>query len=210
MVDDGLDRRIMPLEFAYAWESMDQAAAERGMPLIWPQSDEEGNYSVDLQLLWGGYTEDLGDGAVMVAAARREGPDWSVRFNLAYGDQNWTWRNRDIDLQNALSESIQQAADRVAEANTISAADQGRQMHEFTVTGITNEGDYTRCLAYLQNLSVVDQVTVAFARSGMVRFTLELNAVPQYLEGVLASDRVLAFVESENNYQLLAVADHEF
>jgi hypothetical protein len=205
VVDDGLDRRIMPLEFAYAWEAMDKAAASRGMPVVWPQPDDEGNYPVDVQLLWGGYTEDLvqlGANAVMVAAARREGPEWSVRINLGYEGQNWTWRNRDVDLQLVLSESMQQAVDRVAQANTIIAADQGRWPHELTVTGIAAANDYARCLAYLQNLSVVEQVRVARASAGRVRFKLELNALPQYLDQALSSGSMLEFIDSEDAYLL--------
>jgi hypothetical protein len=205
VVDDGLDRRIMPLEFAYIREAMNEAAASRGMPVVWPEPDTEGNYPIDLQLLWGGYTEDLvelGINAVMVAAARREGPEWSVRINLGYGDRNWTWRNRDVDLQLVLSESVQQAADLVAEANTISAADQGRWMHELAVRGMVGADDYSRCLAYLQTLSVVEQVRVLNAGGGLVRFSLELNASPQYLEDALSSGSMLEFIDSEDAYLL--------
>lgn len=205
VVDDGLDRRIMPVELAYVREAMDEAAASRGMPVAWPEPDPEGNYPIDVQLLWGGYTEDLaelGIDAVMVAAARREGPEWSVRINLGYGGQNWTWRNRDVDLQLVLSEGVQQAADLVAEANTISAADQGRWIHELTVRGIAGADDYSRCLAYLKTLSVVDQVRVISAGGGLVRFSLELNASPQYLEDALSSGRMLEFIDSDDSYLL--------
>lgn len=205
VVDDGLDRRIMPLEFAYSWQAMDRAATDRGMPVVWPEPDDEGNYPVDVQLLWGGYTEDLvelGITAVMVAAARREGPEWSVRINLGYKGQNWTWRNRDVDLQLVLGESMQQAVNLVAEANTIIAADQGRLLHEMTVTGIAAANDYTRCLAYLQKLSVVEQVRVISASAGRVRFSLQLNALPQYLDDALSSGATLEFIDSEDAYLL--------
>ena len=204
VVDNGLDRRIMPLEFGYARFAMDQAAADRGLPLAWPEPDADGNYPVDEQLLWGGYTEDLselGANAVMVAAARREGTDWSVRFNLAYGSQNWTWRNSDVELQRVLTDSIQQAADLVAGANSIAAEDQGKMSHELTVTGIRSSDDYARCMTYLQNLSVVEGVSVIFARSGQVRFKLELNALPQYLEEAIATGGAFDFVPSESVYQ---------
>jgi hypothetical protein len=205
VVDDGIDRRIMPLEFAYVRESMDEAAGSRGIPLVWPVPDDEGNYLIDLQLLWGGYTEDLvelGIDAVMVAAARREGPEWSVRINLSYGGQNWTWRNRDVDLQMVLSESVEQAVDRVAEANSIIAADQGRWLHELTIAGIAGANDYTRCLAYLQTFSVVEQVRVVMASAGRVRFSLELNAVPDYLVEALSSSTMLEYIDSEDAYLL--------
>jgi hypothetical protein len=59
VVDDGTGRRIMPVEYAYAWESMNEIAGARGQPVSWPEPDEEGIFPVDAQLLWGGYTEDI-------------------------------------------------------------------------------------------------------------------------------------------------------
>lgn len=206
VVDNGLDRRIMPMEFAYTWEAMSDVAASRGFPVNWPEADEEGRYLIDAQLLWGGYTEDLGIGhgsSALIAAARREGLEWSVRSNLTYNSQNWTWRTQDTDLQAALTQSMQEAVDLVAAANTIAASDLGTWEHELTVTGLGGTGDYERCLAYLQQLSVVNQVAVVSAQPGNVTFRLELNALPQYLEETLLGGRYLEFDEDELNYSLL-------
>lgn len=206
VVDDGLDRRILPLEFQYAWDVMSAVAADRGLPITWPQADEDGQYPVDDQLLWGGYTEDLmgaGRGGVMVAAARREGAEWSVRINLAYNDETWTWRNRELDLSFLLGESVQQAADLVAAANTIAASDRGRASYLLTVNGVGNSDEYARCLTYLESLSVVERVTVEYAQAGQVRYRLELNALPQYLEETLTGSRVLEQVEPEGDYLLI-------
>lgn len=187
VVDDGTGRRIMPVEYAYTWESMNKIAAARGLPVSWPEPDEEGIFPVDAQVLWGGYTEDIAgvDGAVMIAAARREGAQWSVRINLDYGRRNWAWRQHDVDLQQALSDSMHEAVNLLAAANSIAATDQGKWLHELTVTGIGGAEDYRRCLDYLQNLSVVDRVSVTSASRGMIRFSLELNAMPFYLDEAL-------------------------
>ena len=206
VVDNGLDRRIMPVEFAYTWEAMAEVAAARGFPVNWPEADEEGRYLIDAQLLWGGYTEDLGIGhgaSAMIVAARREGLEWSVRSNLTYNNQNWTWRIQDVDLQAALTQSMREAVDLVAAANTIAASDLGTQLHELTVTGLGNPDDYRRCLGYLQELSVVNQVSVVSAQPGNVTFRLELNALPHYLEDALIGGGVLQFDQYELNYSLL-------
>jgi hypothetical protein len=205
VVDDGTGRRIMPVEYAYAWESMNEVAAARALPVSWPEPDEEGNYPADIQLLWGGYTEDIAGvegGAVLVVAARREGVEWSVRLNLDYAGQNWAWRHQDVDLQQALSDSMQEAVDLVVAANTIVAADQEKSLHELMVTGIGGADDYRRCLDYLQNLSVVDHVSVASASQGLVRFSLELNATSLYLDDALASGHVLEISDKENSWSL--------
>ncbi len=204
VVDVGTGRHILPLEYAYAWESMSDIAAARGQPVFWPEPDEEGIYPVDTQLLWGGYTEDItGDnGAVMIAAARREGIEWSVRFNLDYGGQNWAWRIHDVDLQQALRNGMNEAVNLVAASNTIAAVDQGRWLYELTVTGIGDAGDYGYCLGYLQNLSIVNRVSVTAASRGVVRFSLELNATPQYLDEALASGLILEFINAEDSWSL--------
>lgn len=209
IIDEGDDRRIMPEEFAYARESMTDAAAARGLPVEWPEPGPEGEYGVDPQLLWGGYTEDLAapDGkGVMIVAARREGSEWGVRINLGYRGQHWAWRLQDIDLQAALQSAMQQAVDQIAAANTIAAADLGSWEQELTVAGLRGAAGYQRCLAYLQRLSVVDGVTVVAARPGVATFRLALRAVPRYLEEAFAADGVLAWVESERRFVLVEAA----
>ena len=206
VVDDGLDRRIMPVEFAYAWQSMAEVAERRGLPVNWPSPDAEGNFPVDAQLLWGGYTEDLGVDSgrgALIMAARREGMEWGVRSNMTYGSQSWTWRVQDIDLQLALTESLQLAVDQVAAANTIAAADLGAWMHQLTVSGLRNADDYERCLSYLQDIGVVEDVSVISATPGLVIFRLQLSALPRYLEETLLGGRVLGFDENEAQYFLL-------
>jgi hypothetical protein len=206
VVDNGLDRRIFPVEFAYAWESMDETAAVRGLGVRWPQPDEDGFYAIDAQILWGGYTEDLvrGErGGVMIAAARREGLEWSLRNNVSYGGQDWTWRVQDIDLPAALTESLNQAIDRVAAANTIAASDLGFSVMEITVGGLRNAAAYQRCLAYFQQISVVESVDVVSARRGTVVFRLGLNALPDYLLEALDSGGVLEFNEDDDRYLFL-------
>jgi len=205
VVDDGLDRRIQPMEFAYAWQSMADVATRRGLPIEWPEPDEEGIYLVDAQLLWGGYTEDLGIApgrGVMILAARREGMEWGVRSNLTYSDQSWTWRVQDIDLQAALIESLELAVDQVAGLKTIAASDQGVWMHDLTVKGLRNADDYRRSLAYLQGLGLVTGVNVLSAQPGSARFRLQLSALPHYLEETLKAGQVLEFDENEKFYYL--------
>lgn len=206
VVDDGLDRKILPVEYAYAWQAMADAAGWRGLPIVIPEPDEDGQFVVDAQLLWGGYSEDLAPGpesGALIAAARREGALWSVRSNLTYRGQTWTWRQQDLNLQTALAESVQQAADMIASANSIAHSDRGAWVQELLVTGLGQQEDYSRCLAYLQGLSVVTDVGVVSAEPGTVKFRLELNALPQYLEDALLDGRVLEFDEKEQSYLLL-------
>ncbi len=82
VIDDGLSRQLKPITFDYVWESMEDIAAMRGLPVSWPELDEEELQLVDMRLVWGGFTDYLvergapADG-VAIIAARREGPQWT-------------------------------------------------------------------------------------------------------------------------------------
>lgn len=205
LVDDELGRRVMPVELEYAWLQMGRVAEDRGLPYTLPQPDSEGVYAVDTQLLWGGYTEELasaGPADALVIAARREGPQWHIRMNLEYGDQAWSWRNRSVELQDALVEGMNRAIDELVAVQSIAAADRGSWQHDLTVTGLNRAGDYARCLAYLQRLSLVEHVSVRSATPGRVVFSLSLTTLPDYLLTTFQSDGLLTTTAVEGVYML--------
>lgn len=206
VVDLGVERRIMPIEYVYVKQALEDVAARRGLPLRWPEPGPDGEYEADLQLLWGGYAEELaaaGNVGVLIAAARREGPEWSVRMNFSYQGRHQAFRLSDIDLQASLTTGLQDIVDQIATLDSIAAADLGNWSQELVVGGLDGPADYRRCLNYLQGISIVDQVDVVSARPGTVIFRLGLTALPDYLEQSLASDGILARVEPDGGYELM-------
>lgn len=201
-IDDGVGRRIMPVEFASLRAPLTLAAEQRGLQLAWPEPDEEGEYDVDVQLLWGGYTDTIAGGHVLLIAARREGPEWNARMTLEYAGNYSSWRVRNIDLQTALVEGLQHAIDLIAAASSIEVEDQGHWTEEIVVAGLNSAEDYSRSLSYLQSLSVVDNVDVASADPGRVRMVLELNASPHYLRSSISSGATLEYDEASDQYVL--------
>ena len=194
VVDNGRERQVLPMEIAYVRGLLEEAAYYRGQPLDWPEPDEEGMYPVDMQLLWGGYTEDLASlhgVGVLILAARREGREWMVRANLGFGGENWAWRFRDLDLDTALVGGMQQAIDQVALSTAISASDLGTWRHRLTVGGLNSAADYQACLAYLQGFNIVQGVSVVSARPETVTFELQLSALPRYLEESFEADGLI-------------------
>jgi len=206
IVDDGQERRIMPIELQYAWTGMAELAENRGMPIDWPKAGEDGEYPADVQLLWGGYTEELNDDGLaqtLVIAARQDGPEWNVRMNLDYEGLRWSERFRGIELVSILQQGLNQAIDQVAANNSIAASELGDWAVDIMVTQVTNSKDYARCLAYLQGLSLVESVTVKSASAGVVNFTLALNAAPEHLQQYFDAGDTLLMTEDAGVYQLL-------
>jgi hypothetical protein len=205
VVDDGDGRRLMPMEYAYAWDALSDVARLRGLPLQWPELDEEQREALDLQLLWGGFTDAVeqpgeDSAGVVIVAARREGPIWNLRWNFGGGDKTTGWRNRDQDLSLALVDGLHQLADFVASRDAIASSAQGRWRFQMVVDGLRGAGDYAACLAYLEGLSLVDQVQVLGAGPGEVTFSLVLNAMPEYLLSEFDRDRALSATGTDQRY----------
>lgn len=209
VIDDGLSRQLKPLSFGYAWESIEEIAALRGLPVSWPDLDEEEVQLVDMSLIWGGFTDYLiergapADG-VAIIAARREGPQWTVRWNLASSGQNWSWQNSDLELMYALAQGVHQMTDQIAASNTIAASEQGAWNIDVSVGEINGADDYVRCLEYLQNLSLVNEVEILGADPGRVYFRLLLNASPEHLSEAFERGSVLLRAKAGSGY------DYEF
>jgi hypothetical protein len=203
VVDDGRAREVLPLELAYVRDVLDDVARGRGQPLTWPVPDQDGMYPVDMQLLWGGYTEDLSSATgtgVLILAARREGVEWNVRANLGFGGDHRAWRVRALSLEPALVEALHKAVDQVAEIRSIRASDLGAQRHRLTVEGLDSAESYEACLSSLQGITIVEGVTVVAARPAAFTFELALTALPRYLEQTIAADDLLQAGEKMNHY----------
>lgn len=193
VVDDRRDRALMPVEYQYEFDRMVDSAERRGLPVAWPGLPPELMEQVDVQLLWGGYTDQLvGEGtntaAVAVVAARREGAEWNVRWTYADRSTSNSWRSRAPSLEAALDDGVQQLADLVARINTIGAAGPGRFRVELLLKDLGDSEGYARSLTYLEGLGIVDAVAVAGVGPAGVRLALELNAEPSYLDGILRQD----------------------
>ena len=206
VLDDSRGRQLKPLEYEYAWGAMEDMAALRGLPVEWPELDEEEAQLIDMSLVWGGFTDYLvergapGDG-VAIVAARREGPQWTVRWNLAAGGKNWSWRNTDDELMFALADGIHHMTNQIAAANAIAASEQGEWSVDVAIGGLRNAADYAGCLGYLQGLSLVTTVDVLGAEPGLVHFRMQLNAAPEYLGEALSRGTVLLPARSGSDYE---------
>ena len=205
VIDDGLNRQLKPLEFGYAWEAVEQIAAMRGLPVSWPELDEEEVQLIDMRLVWGGFTDYLvergaPEDGVAIVAARRVGPQWAVRWNLASGSQNWSWQNSDVNLMYALAEGTHHMADLIAAGNTIAVSDQGVSTIDVSVGEVNSAGAYVRCLEYLQNLSLVSAVEVLGADPGRVHFRLQLNASQEHLSEAFRQGTVLLPAKAGSEY----------
>lgn len=206
VIDDGQTRTLKPLEYQYAWQAMQDIASRRGLQLSWPELDNEEMQLLDMRLVWGGFTDYLAqfgapsDG-VLIVTARREGPQWLLRWNLAASGRHWSWHNSDRELMFALAAGVHRTVDAIAAVNSIAAQDQGQWQIDLSVENLRNGEDYNRCLAYLQSQVLVTSVQVVAAEPGRAHFRLQINAAPRYLVEAFQRAAVLLPIGAVENFQ---------
>ena len=103
----------------------------------------------------------------------------------------------------ALVDGLHQLTNLIAARDAIAPSAQGNWQFELLVNGLLDADDYARCLAYLQGLSVVDEVNIVEVWPGEVRFVLELNALPQYLEKEIEKNGILVAGPADERYTLV-------
>jgi hypothetical protein len=212
VVDDRTSRTLMPPAYQYELDRMAEAAESRGLPVEWPGLPEELMAAVDVQLLLGGYTDQLvapgsdSQGAAVIAAQRQAG-QWNVRWTYrdpADPTSETSWRSSAPELQAALVQGVNELVDRVAAMNAIEPSGQGEYATVLLLTGLRGSQDYARGLAYLENLSIVDGVQVLGIGPAGLRLQLALNAAPEYLESVFRQDGVIEVDSTNGSYRLVS------
>ncbi|MBT8430307.1 MAG: DUF2066 domain-containing protein [Gammaproteobacteria bacterium] len=207
VLDDGRGRRLMPVEYAYAWDAMGWVAEQRGFPIRWPDIEPGAPSPVNLQLLWGGFTDQLPEatgmsGGQVIVTGRRAGPHWQVRWVYDNGVERLNWDSEYQDLTFALTDGLHRLTDIVAARDSIRSLSDRLWTHQIFVRGLDGPEAYARCLNYLQSLSLVERVAVATASPGQVGFSMELNAEPSYLREFIIRDKVLEPGAEQSTYRL--------
>ena len=208
VIDDGGARRLMPDEYAYARDAMGWVADQRGFPLQWPDIPADQEPPVNLQLLWGGFTDQLPQpagmsGGQVIVTARRSGPFWRLRWVYDNGIESLNWGGEGVDLTVALADGLHRLTDIVAERDSIRSVSDGAWTQRIMIRGLDGPEAYIQCLNYLQALSVVEGLSVATAAPGQVGFALSLNAEPRYLREIIIRDKVLEPGAEQDVYLLL-------
>jgi hypothetical protein len=196
-IDDGRGRRLLPVEYDYVRDALDHVARQRGLSIAWPELDPESSDELDLGLLWGGFAEQLpspaeASGGTVIVTARRAGAAWRLRWTYDAGIETMGWGSEEFELTFALTDGLHRLTDIMAEADSIHSVAGESWPYRIRVRGLDGEETYARALAYLESLSLVDDLAVESAMRGQVEFLLVLNAEPRYLDEIIVRDRILA------------------
>lgn len=149
-------------------ERIEEAAAERGIPVTFPLLDGEDLESVTVSDVWGGFDEPL------IAASQRYGADSILvgRMQPTVAQRNrWTWYFRDRERQwsGQPEEIIDMLADSLAARFAISGGDRLADI-SLTVAGIQSVESYAAVQSYLENMDLVEELSIDTVSGDRVRY----------------------------------------
>lgn len=163
-------------------ESVARVARQRGLPLIWPESDAGlagGSAPADLLRVAASYNAN----AALYGRARADGSGgYSVRWTLVSPDGA-------SDVSGSLDEGVHLAADTFSKVYAATGSSLDSVVVE--VAGIANLNDYAGTLNYLEAMTLVRGVALENVSGDTMRFKLAVRGDVATLRRALALDNRL-------------------
>lgn len=179
-----------------AIRAIQNAAAERGLPVVLPLMDLEEQTQISVTDVWGRFHETLlplsrryGAEAMLVGRAEKlaEG-QWSGQWSLLHLQHNETLTATGDSAEAVLAQAVAQAAERLAGIYAVVLDRSKAAEMTLWVEGIRSAGDYGQVLQLLGSLQAVQQVDVRMVEGERVQFALQLIADSQALVQALGLD----------------------
>jgi hypothetical protein len=175
------------------------AAAQRGIPLLWPSAAELSRNHLDYAAVASATPAALaeighrsGGAGTLIGRAANPADAGAVRWTYLYQD-------RSSEFSGPPMEAVNRAADTYAELYAVSGT---LAPLDIEVTGINDLKDYASVQSYLQSLAFVSHVAVDSLSGNTVRFRLTARGGVESLQHALAlNGRMQPIAAGENGMQ---------
>jgi hypothetical protein len=170
-------------------DSLQDTAARRGIPVMFPLMDAEDRARASFAEVWGGFEDSIraasaryGADAVLVGRLSAEDPGFG-RWTLleASGSQRWT---------GGAGESIERVADLFAARLAVVSSGELRPLR-MSVAGIESVDDYARVMSFLARLTAVQSLSLERLEGDTATFRLALRGTTGGLAEAIALGRLL-------------------
>ena len=181
------------------YRQVEQAARQRGVPVLFPLMDLEDQSQVRFSDIWGGFFDNV------LAASQRYNPQavligrlnrspsgaWSSRWQLEVAGKPSSWSDSHPQLASLAQQGIDDTADILASRFAVSQAGGNLNAVSISVTGVDSLTDYARLGDYLAGLTAVVAVQVQKVTGNDVHYVLQLNGSLQDLTHTVSIGTVL-------------------
>lgn len=186
----GKRRLLTPEQDADIWSAVETAAAERGLPLIFPLLDLEDRAQLQVSYLWGDFEADI------AKASARYNPDliltgrmvkasrglWRGSWRLYQGRNSIDWRN-EAKLPGQLSaDGLQHAADLLASRFAPLSGGASLTGLRLKVSGVESLSEYAAVDRLVASQNSLERARLVSVESDALIYQLQLRGGLQALE----------------------------
>jgi hypothetical protein len=188
------------------YRQVEQAARQRGVPVLFPLMDLEDQSQVRFSDIWGGFFDNV------LAASQRYNPQavligrlnrspsgaWSSRWQLEVAGKPSNWSDSRQELAVLAQQGIDDTADILASRFAVSQSGGNLNAVSISVSGVDSLTDYARLGDYLAGLTAVVAVQVEKLAGNNVQYALQLNGSLQDLTHTVSIGTVLEPLSSQS------------
>jgi hypothetical protein len=181
------------------YRQIEQAARQRGVPVLFPLMDLEDQSQVRFSDIWGGFFDKVlvasqryNPQAVLIGRLNRSPSGaWSSRWQLDVAGKPSSWSDSRQDLAVLAKQGIDDTADILASRFAVSQTAGNLNAVTITVTGVDSLADYARLGDYLAELTAVIAVQVEKIADNSIQYALQLNGSLQDFNHTVSIGTVL-------------------
>jgi hypothetical protein len=182
-----------------AHRDMQQAASERGIPVLFPLMDLEEQTRVHFADIWGGFLYGVQDAsaryhaqAVLIGRLNRDASGgWIARWDLTGGEVAGSWTGKGEALDTVLQAGIDALAARLASRLAVAASGTDAGQVAIRVEGVNTLTAFARVDDYLSSLAAIRHLMLEKVDGSSLQYALRLNGTMDGLTRTIAIGTVL-------------------
>jgi uncharacterized protein len=199
-VEDGGTRYIVSAQDnSDAARELQEAARQRGIPLLLPLMDLEDQSQVRFTDVWGGFFDGLlaasaryKPGDVMIGRIHRDpSGGWEARWDMGGGRDGGSWSGSGKQLGDVLQAGIDTLSERLAAGHALAESGPVAGMTSITVGDVNTLTAFARVDDYLSSLTAVRRLALERVDGSTLQYTLQLAGSLDGLTQTLAIGTVL-------------------
>ncbi|MFQ3323742.1 MAG: hypothetical protein ACI90U_001565 [Pseudomonadales bacterium] len=200
LVVDDLAGRRLPLgdDETELRQIVEESAARRGLPLVWPVYDLQEQATVSLDSLWAADPDAIAlasqrydvSGTLLGRLLGTSDGKWRVAWEYNFSDGSTYWDSECEVLANCINGPIDAVAELMSSRYALISTDQGN-VAKVKIVGVSSFEDYGTLLFYFKQLIAVSDVALSSIKGDVFEFTLGLTANRTKLEELISLNKRL-------------------
>ncbi|MDH5357957.1 MAG: DUF2066 domain-containing protein [Gammaproteobacteria bacterium] len=206
-VDDSKSRTILGADSTdkSIVKSLNQAAYNRGLPILMPLMDLQDQAQVAFTDIWNDFAGNVEQGSqrygtpvvVMISASISANGAVQTRWRAFINGESLQWKSQG-NVNTAMQSGVDQLADELARRFSQVVTSQEAQQLSLKISNVRDYSDYSRVMKYLSTLQYVSDVRLSSLATDQLDISLSLKGDLTVFDQTLAIGRVLT-KDAESN-----------